>query len=103
MAQETKKNNKAPEKSKEAEYYYLDENVKEYQFADYVRLKSTPRGIILCFGKLQVDNKKFAIFKEILLPFDVAEALSKIIEGVMKDLLDKGLITAIEPKKEKEQ
>ena len=40
-------------------------------------------------------------FRQILLPFDVAESLSKVIEGHLNELVDKGLVKRVEQEKEK--
>ncbi len=100
----TGKKIKKPDKSKES--FYINENVLNYDFSDFVKINSSPRGLIFAFGNWCPEKKKFGIFKEILLPFDVAEALSKIINNQMKELEDLNLIEKVKrsvPEKEIEE
>jgi len=92
----------SPESGKQsaAEFYYLSESVKDYNFADFVRINSFHRGMILSFGKMQPDERKFSIFQEILLPFEVADSLSKIIKKNMDELIEKGALKKISPEEE---
>ena len=89
-AQRTQKGNK--NKAKEPNYYYLDESVKQHEFSDFVRFSSFPHGMILYFGRFQPDEGKFAIFKSILLPFDVAESMSTIIARHIEKLQEEGIL-----------
>ena len=83
------------EKSKiemDDDYFYMDNSIYNYEYADYVKLNSSPRGMFLAFGKYCPEKKKFGIFKEILLPFDIADALSDIMKNHLQQLEDKKLI-----------
>jgi hypothetical protein len=100
MKTKQKKNDKVvettPEKNKD---FYFNQEAKNWEFADYVSLGAGPRGIMLSFGKYVQEDKKYGIFKEIMLPFDVAESLSKVIQDQFKVLLEKGLIEKVEAEK----
>jgi hypothetical protein len=84
-----------PEKKND---FYLNEKAKEWEYSDYVRLTPGPRGMVLSFGKFIRENNKYGIFKEILLPYDVADALSNVIKQQFENLIEKGLIEKIESK-----
>lgn len=100
-------NNKTKEQEKDAkkqlalEESNLSGDVLNYDFADHVRLRSTPRGVIFSFAKLQPEEKEFVHFKQILIPFDVADSLSQVIQGHLNELVEKGLIKRVEQKREK--
>jgi len=100
-------NNKIKEQEKDIkkqlilEESNLTSEVLNYDFADHIRLKSTPRGVIFSFAKLQPEEKKFVHFKQILIPFDVADSLSQVIKGHLDELVEKGLIKRVDQKKEK--
>jgi len=87
-----------PEKKKD---FYFNNEAKNWEFSDYVRLGAGPRGMMLSFGKFVQEDKKYGIFKEILLPYDVAESLSRVIQEQFKKLLKDGLIEKVEKKKKK--
>ncbi len=93
--QKTKSSQKKADQQK---YFYVDEGVGNYDYSDFVKLDAFPRGIKLSFGKWYPDKKKFGLFREILLPFDVADALKNVIEKQIADLVDKGLLEIKEGK-----
>lgn len=90
-----KKGNDADAQGKKVfeEALVLDENIKNYDFADYVQVRSFPRGVLLSFGKSHPEYKKNLMFKEILLPFEVAASVSDIITKQITELKEKGLLT----------
>jgi len=95
MAKKTEKKKKSTD-SKELpsteDYFFLNDEAKDYKFSDYVRISSYPHGMILYFGKYQPDQNKFGIFEGILIPFDVAGSLVTIINNHISNLVDKGLL-----------
>lgn len=98
-----KDSQKATEKTKkEGPHTYTDETVKNYSFSDYVKVRSNPRGMLFSFGKIHPDSDKFIIFQEILLPFDIANSLQKIIDDQFKKLSEAGLIEVRERPKRAE-
>ncbi len=97
----TKQNSKIIKGSEQADYFYLNEEVLDYDFADYVKVRSFPRGFILSFGKWHPEKKKYGLFEEILLPFEIAHALGKIIDKQINELKDKGLLEIREMKEDK--
>lgn len=104
MSSKLKENEKKLQKKDiSKEYFYFKEDTQNHDFSDFVKLNSSPRGIILSFGKWCPEKHKFGIFEEIMLPFDVAEALSEIIKQHMKKLEELQFIEKIEktvPEKE---
>lgn len=74
------------------EYIYPDENIKNFEFYDYVRLRSGPRGTLFSFGKKHPEGDKFLIFKEVLIPLDVAYRLMKILNDHFKKMEEDGVI-----------
>jgi len=71
---------------------YLNEEVKNFDFADYVRVKSYPRGMLLTFGKAHPGEQKFVFFKEIMIPYDVVLSLQKIIIDQIDGLTEQGIL-----------
>lgn len=101
MTNKTKKVKQAvSDKEKEPEFYYLNEAVKDYGYSDYVRITSFKRGVLLSFGKMQPDESKFSIFQEILLPFEIAISLSKIIKRQTDKMIEEGILQEAPIKKE---
>lgn len=96
--EEKKKEDKINIDSEEKKDFYLNEKAKEWDFSDYVRVTAGPRGMILSFGKFIREDKKYGIFSEILLPYDVVDALTKVIKQQFENLIEKGLIEKIESK-----
>ncbi|RKX32792.1 MAG: hypothetical protein DRP46_00420 [Candidatus Zixiibacteriota bacterium] len=97
---EKKEMSKKPKKPEnEDNYDYVDKAVCNYSISDFVRISSFPRGMLLSFGKSHPQKDKFLIFKEILLPFDIAASLSKIIKEHLDKLRDDGLLEVVEIKK----
>jgi hypothetical protein len=90
----TKKVGKKNEKSQSTQEnaVYLSEEVKNYSFSDFVKLRSFPQGMLFSFGKRHPDSQNPVIFHEILLPFDVAVRLGAIIGGQLERLKEEGLI-----------
>lgn len=91
-SKKVKDKSNAPSREKSEEFYYIGENVEKYDFSDFVKIGSFPRGIVFSFGQWNAEKGQFGIFKEILLPFEVAESLSKIVESHIKELEKKGLL-----------
>lgn len=87
---EKKKSTKQP--TKEIGEFYISEEAKNYDFADHVRVTSTPHGMILSFGKWRRDKLKFGQYKDILLPYNIATSLSGIITVQIKKLTEQELI-----------
>lgn len=103
MAKQSKKRKsgtaKASEKKakdREPNYFYVDDEAKQYEFSDFVRVSSFPHGMILYFGKYQPEEKKFGLFGSIVLPFDVAKSLSRLISDQIDQLKAEGLIVTEE-------
>ena len=102
MASKTARTKKdKSEKKEEKNYFYFNQPGQNQEFSDFVRVSSYPRGILLSFGRFTPEEQKFAIFEEILLPFDTADALGAIIRNHMKELEDKGVIERAEPQTKK--
>lgn len=101
MSTNTKEKEKLAKKEIKIEEDFLSNEVANYDFADYVRLRSTPRGVIFSFAKLQPEQKKYTHFKQILLPFDVADILSQVIRDHLDDLTEKGLLKTVKSKEGK--
>jgi len=87
--------------SPESRDFYLSEEAKNWDFSDYVRVTSGPRGMVLSFGKFIRENRKYGIFKEIILPYDVMESLIKIMRDQFDQLIEQGMLKKIEDKGEK--
>ena len=102
-----KKNNQKPkvQEIKAEDAKYIDPSVQDYSFSDYVRIKSFPQGMLFSFAKRHPEQPTTPlIFKEILLPFGVAERLGIVIKGQLDKLEKEGLIERVEsPKEEKEK
>ena len=93
---------KSPESKPASQVSHLSESVKNYAFADFVSVNSYRRGMLLSFGKSHPTEREFLIFKEVLLPFDVALSLQQIMKKQMDTLIDSGDIEiAPEPKKKR--
>jgi|WetSurMetagenome_2_1015567.scaffolds.fasta_scaffold652783_2 hypothetical protein len=92
MAEETKieDTSKKPEKSEA--FFYINDNVMDYNFSDFVKVHTYQRGMLFSFGKWCPEKGKFALFNEILIPYEVADSLGKLILKSIQDLTDKGLI-----------
>jgi hypothetical protein len=80
---------------KENKDFYLTNDAKNWDYSDYVKVSTSPRGMILSFGKFVLADKKFGIFKEILIPYEVAESLSGIIKAQFDKLIEDGAIKKI--------
>jgi hypothetical protein len=91
------KTKKPSEEKKAEESLYLNEDVRNFAFSDYVRIKSYPRGLLFSFGKRHPEDQKYILFEEILLPFDVAVALQKIIGEQIDYLVSRGLLEIRKP------
>ena len=97
MASKTAKTKKdKSEKKEQKNYFYFDQPGQNQEFSDFVRLSSFPRGILLSFGRWTPEQEEFGIFKEILLPFDTAEALSVIIQKHIEGLEKKKVIKRVD-------
>ncbi len=93
---------KSPESKPASPVSHLSESVKNYAFADFVSVQSYRRGMLLSFGKSHPNEKEFLVFKEVLLPFDVALSLQRIMKEQMDTLIDSGdLVIDVEPKKKR--
>ncbi len=101
MKAKTKKNEKIKTDSTSRQDFYLNEEAKNWDFSDYVRVTSGPRGMVLSFGKFIREDEKYGIFKEIILPYDVVESLNKIIKQQFDKLIEDGSLKRIEDKKGK--
>jgi hypothetical protein len=71
---------------------YSDQSVRNYSFANFARVTANQSGMLLSFGKVHPKEMKIIIFDEILLPFDVAVSLSKIVRDQFEQLQKQGLI-----------
>jgi hypothetical protein len=71
---------------------YSDQSVKDYSFANFARVTANQSGMLLSFGKVHPKEMKIIIFDEILLPFDVAVSLSKIVQDQFEQLKKQGII-----------
>ncbi|MBD3401654.1 hypothetical protein GF420_02065 [candidate division GN15 bacterium] len=103
-ADKTKHEAKEPldkSKTQSNQSYYLNPEVKNHEFASFVRSTTTPHGVILGFGKWDVEHEKFALFQEILLPYDVADSLQGILDRQIAQLIDSGKIERIEKGEDK--
>ncbi len=101
MANKTNKEAKDnPKQMAKPEFEYINEDVKNYAYSDYVRLNSFPRGMLLSFGKMRPEDGKFIVFQEILLPFEVAVSLSTIIKVQIDELISKGALKEVPMTKE---
>lgn len=93
MAKKAKKTTDAVRKpEQEDDVFFVDESAQDYKFADYVRVSSYPHGMVLYFGKWYPEQKKFGLFEGVILPFNVANSLKKIIDNQIADLIKKGLL-----------
>jgi len=93
-----KKNNQKPkvQEIKPEDAKYIDPSVQDYSFSDFVRITSFPQGILFSFAKRHPSQPTTPlIFKEILLPFDVADRLSTIVQGQLKKLEKDGRIERV--------
>lgn len=79
-------------------FVYMNESARDYSFADFVAVKSGVRGMLLSFGKAHPHEEELMIFKEILLPLDVAHRLQVIMHDQFEELIEKGLIQ-VEPQR----
>jgi hypothetical protein len=77
---------KEPGEKAAPEEYYLYEAVKNFEYADHVRIRTTITGVILSFGKFHPQNQKIAVFREVLLPFPVAYSLWQLIKNHMEEV-----------------
>ena len=75
-----------------AESVYADEVVKNYAYADYVKLQTSIRGMLLSFGKVHPDDKKVRLYHEVLLPLDVAHNLIQIMNEQFDSLKRQNVI-----------
>jgi len=99
---EKKKSTKQPTKEVEQDFY-VSEEAKNHDYADYVRVTGTPHGMILSFGKWRRDELKFGLYKDILLPYDVATSLSEIINNQIEELIKKGHLKRRSSKQEEDK
>ena len=76
----------------ETTYFYINDEAKQTEFADYVRISSYQHGIILRFGRLDIDEKKFGIFRSILLPYPVVGSMNEILTKQIDKLIADGLL-----------
>ena len=77
---------------------YINETVRDYSFSNFVRLTTNQTGMLFSFGKIHPKESKILIFDEILLPFEVAESLSRIIRDQFEKLQKQGLVELIPAK-----
>jgi hypothetical protein len=95
MSQELKKQTAAKptvEAAKPLPEHYTEDSVKDYDFSNFVKVTAFQWGLLFSFGKIHPSTPEVLKSKEILLPFDVAAALSQIIQNHLKELEEKGLI-----------
>jgi len=78
---------------------YSTESVVDYSFSNFVRVTANQSGMLLSFGKIHPQAGKIIVFDEILLPFEVALSLSKIIQNQFENLKKDGLIELIPAKR----
>ncbi|MFH2056301.1 MAG: DUF3467 domain-containing protein [bacterium] len=76
---------------------YVNESAASYSFANFARVTASPSGMLLSFGKIHPKERKILLFDEILLPFEVADALVKIIQDQFAKLEDDGLLQRVPP------
>jgi hypothetical protein len=91
----TKKKTAVAKRAKAApvdSYFYASESVKDFDFADYVKVSSSPRGMLLSFGKGHPDTNKAMIIREVFLPLDVAHSLKAVIKDQFELLLEQGSV-----------
>ncbi|MEE9441338.1 MAG: hypothetical protein V3V99_01560 [candidate division Zixibacteria bacterium] len=101
MKSTTKKNSNPKQSKKAPNYRYIDEHAKDFAFFDYVRVRSGARGSLLSFGKSHPESNEFIIFKEILIPLDVAYSLKDILINQFDEMEESGLINIEKPSKKK--
>lgn len=65
---------------------YLDESVKNFEYADWVQMRCSPLGMLISFGKTHPDTRKVMIFSEILLPLATANQVGEIISKQMAEI-----------------
>jgi hypothetical protein len=100
------KENEKPEITGEAieevikESFYFSESVHDYDFSDFVKVHAYARGMLFTLGKWCPEKGKFGFFREVLVPYEVADSLANIIQKSIKDLTDKGLLQKAEEKSE---
>jgi hypothetical protein len=92
MDTKAKKENEVIKDPVESRDFYLNEEAKNWDFSDYVRVTASPRGMVLSFGKFIREDQKYGIFKEIILPYDVADSLIRIVQKQFNQLIDDGLL-----------
>lgn len=90
-----KKGKKKNMSNKSPAYFFINDQAKQYEFSDFVRIASTPHGMILYFGRFDPEKKEFGIYQSIILPHRVANSLSEIITGHFSELIERGLITKV--------
>ena len=96
-----KKSKKLEELVSNPSFVYANEEVKNYTFADHIAIRSFPRGMLFSFGKSHPETGETIRFKEILIPFDVATNLSKIIKDQVDQLIEQGLLVVEDVKAQK--
>lgn len=71
----------------------VDNSVADFDFSDNVEVTSYPRGMLFSFGKENPRELKTVVTKQILLPFEVAISLNRIITGQINSLVEQGLLS----------
>lgn len=78
---------------------YSDEAVKDFDYADFVGIASSVRGMIFSFGKAHPHTDKPVVYSEILIPLDIVATLNSILTENIKELKAQGVLTEIEVSK----
>ncbi|MBD3234063.1 MAG: hypothetical protein GF315_10120 [candidate division Zixibacteria bacterium] len=105
MKNKTKKSKEKTSKPHDSkdEISYLTEEVKNFEFADHVAIRSYPRGMLLSFSKAHPGEEKLLTFKEILIPFEVAVSLQQIIKDQIDGLIEQGILKSVDSSKFKDE
>ena len=80
---------------KPAEYEYVDESVQDFDYADFVKIRSGVRGMLFSFGKIHPERAKHMLHTEILIPLDVALSLHQIMGRQFEELERQGVIKSV--------
>ncbi len=74
------------------DFIYANDMVKDFEFFDFVRVRAGQRGMLFSFGKGHPEAEKVIIFKEILIPLEVAYSLKEILINQFDDMQKSGFI-----------
>jgi hypothetical protein len=78
-------------------FTYVDDQVKDYEYSDFVSVTASVRGMFLSFGKNHPQGGKPIVFQETLIPLDVAHNLAQIMLRALESLKSAGVIAVDEP------